>query len=268
MTSCQNTSPSRIHIFFMSLSRIVIGMNSFRCSEVVSTQSFVLGSYRRPFRRAVYTNWICGRYENEPNLSTRWQWVMTGLSTLDYTEVVEANYNKSIISLSEILQLFFENHDYSVVYPKRYASVIYYTEEEQREESEYYMKQYLVVSYARHELVRVEMLQQSWNLSRTILMLNTCTTNITYRILQQWCCSCCTSIIGIFERGSQSLTSFLLLQSRYMTFSFTCRLNACLSGFYDTEYVAKILDSINVPDNIKLECKLRASRALPQCILL
>ena len=86
---------------------------------------------------------------------------MTGLSTLDYTEVVEANYNKSIISLSEILQLFFENHDYSVVYPKRYASAIYYTEEEQREESEYYMKQYLVVSYARHELVRVEMLQQS-----------------------------------------------------------------------------------------------------------
>ena len=34
------------------------------------------------------------------------------------------------------------------------------------------------------------------------------------------------------------------------------------------DYVSKILDSINVPDNIKLECKLRASRTLPQCILL
>ena len=160
MTSCQNTSPSRIHKFFMSLSRIVIGMNSFRCSEVVSTQSSVLGSYRGSFRRAIYTNRICGRYENESNLSTRWQWVMTRLSSLDYTEVVEANYNKSIISLSEILELFFENHDYSVVYPKRYASVIYYTEDEQREESEYYMKHYLVMSYAWHELFRVEILQQ------------------------------------------------------------------------------------------------------------
>lgn len=86
---------------------------------------------------------------------------MTRLSSLDYTEVVEANYNKSIISLSEILELFFENHDYSVVYPKRYASVIYYTEDEQREESEYYMKHYLVMSYAWHEHFRVEILQRN-----------------------------------------------------------------------------------------------------------
>ena len=76
---------------------------------------------------------------------------MGSLSSLDYTEVVEANYDKSVTSLSEILELFFENHDYSVVYPKRYASVIYYTEDMQREECEYYMKHYLVMSYAKHE---------------------------------------------------------------------------------------------------------------------
>ena len=78
----------------------------------------------------------------------------------EYFAADKANYNKSIISLSEILELFFENHDYSVVYPKRYASVIYYTEDEQREESEYYMKHYLVMSYAWHELFRVDILQQ------------------------------------------------------------------------------------------------------------
>lgn len=34
------------------------------------------------------------------------------------------------------------------------------------------------------------------------------------------------------------------------------------------DYVGQILDSINVPDNIKLECKLRASRTRPQCLFL
>lgn len=151
MTSCQNTSPTRIHKFFMSLSRIVIGMNSFRCSEVLSEKRSVLGSHRRTFRRSIHQNRVCRRYENEPHLSAHRKWVMGSLSSLDYTEVVEANYDKSVTSLSEILELFFENHDYSVVYPKRYASVIYYTEDMQREECEYYMKHYLVMSYARHE---------------------------------------------------------------------------------------------------------------------
>ena len=161
MTPCQNPSPSRIHIFFMSLSRIVIGMNSFRCSEVVPTQSSVLGANRRSFRRSIYENRICRRYQNESQLSACWKLLFVSLSSLDYTEVVEANYNKSVASLSEILELFFENHDYSIVYPKRYASVIYYTEEQQREESEYYMKHYLVISIIQCECCRLEMLQQN-----------------------------------------------------------------------------------------------------------
>ncbi|CBK24017.2 uncharacterized protein [Blastocystis hominis] len=187
----------------MSLSRIVIGMNSFRCSEAL-----IGGLFGVQFTRIGYAG--------------------------DYTEVVEANYNKSIISLSEILQLFFENHDYSVVYPKRYASVIYYTEEEQREESEYYMKQYLSGDVATElkpltNYIDAEHMYHKYYLQNTPTMM-----------------------LQLLHEYNWDIRT----------------LNACLSGFYDTEYVAKILDSINVPDNIKLECKLRASRALPQCILL
>ena len=46
------------------------------------------------------------------------------------------------------------------------------------------------------------------------------------------------------------------------------RMNAALSGLFSTEYVTRILDSINIPDSIKLECKLRASHVHPRCILM
>lgn len=47
-----------------------------------------------------------------------------------------------------------------------------------------------------------------------------------------------------------------------------CRLNAALSGVFPMDYVDQILDSINVPDSIKLECRVRCSRTPPHCILL
>ena len=46
------------------------------------------------------------------------------------------------------------------------------------------------------------------------------------------------------------------------------RMNAALSGLFPTEYITRILDSINIPDSIKLECKLRASHVYPRCILM
>ena len=55
----------------------------------------------------------------------------------------------------------------------------------------------------------------------------------------------------------------LKLSSRLMR-----RMNAALSGLFLPEYVLRILDSINIPDSIKRECKLRASHIHPQCILM
>ena len=45
------------------------------------------------------------------------------------------------------------------------------------------------------------------------------------------------------------------------------RLNASLSGLFPSEYVEEILDSLSIPEYIKLECRIRASRTYPQCIL-
>lgn len=60
--------------------------------------------------------------------------------------MVEVNYNKNIIDLSSILRVFFDNHDYSSVHSKRYASSIFYTTEDQRDESLFFIRNQLVIS--------------------------------------------------------------------------------------------------------------------------
>lgn len=65
-------------------------------------------------------------------------------SRIDHTEVVEVNYDESVISLSDILRVFFENHDYSTRLPQRYASSIFFTELAQYDEAMYFMKTRLV----------------------------------------------------------------------------------------------------------------------------
>ena len=62
----------------------------------------------------------------------------------DHTEVVEVHYNTKLITLSDILEVFFENHDYSAVFPSRYMSSVFYTDERQKDETEYFIKHNLV----------------------------------------------------------------------------------------------------------------------------
>lgn len=64
--------------------------------------------------------------------------------------MVEVNYNKNIVDLSSILRVFFDNHDYSSIRSKRYASSIFYTTEDQRDESLYYIRNQLVISDGIH----------------------------------------------------------------------------------------------------------------------
>lgn len=68
---------------------------------------------------------------------------------VDHTEVVEVNYNKRIISLSDILRVFFENHDYTMPLPKRYASSIFFTESSQYDEAASFMRTRLVAAGKR-----------------------------------------------------------------------------------------------------------------------
>ncbi len=59
------------------------------------------------------------------------------------------NYNKRIISLSDILRVFFENHDYTMPLPKRYASSIFFTESSQYDEAASFMRTRLVAAGKR-----------------------------------------------------------------------------------------------------------------------
>ena len=212
----------------MSLSRIVLGMNSFRCSEALIGGLFGVSYTRIGYAGGSITN---PSFQHIGN----------------YTEVVEAHYDKSVISLSDILDVFFENHDYTTLYPKRYASAIYYTEDAQREEAESVIKYTLTGDVATtilplYNYVDAEHMFHKYYLQNTPTVM-----------LQL-----------LYEYNWDIRTWF----SEFNVLPFVTKLNACLSGLYDMDYVGQILDSINVPDNIKLECKLRASRTRPQCLFL
>ena len=71
-------------------------------------------------------------------------WIFVVNNLLDHTEVVEVNYNHNIISLSDILEVFFENHDYAHFHSKRYASSIFYTTEDQQEETSSFIQNNIV----------------------------------------------------------------------------------------------------------------------------
>ena len=62
----------------------------------------------------------------------------------DHIEVVEVNYNPSIISLPSILDVFFQNHDYTAYTHSRYQSSIFFTDIRQKYESEYFIQTALV----------------------------------------------------------------------------------------------------------------------------
>ena len=71
-------------------------------------------------------------------------WMFVLNERLDYTEVVEVNYDKNIISLSDILEVFFENHDYAHYHSKRFASSVFYTTQDQQEETHSFIEQNIV----------------------------------------------------------------------------------------------------------------------------
>ena len=71
------------------------------------------------------------------------------VSCVDHTEVVEVNYNPKIIDFSSILKVFFDNHDYSTYHSKRYASSIFYTTDDQRDEALFYVNNLLVSNKKR-----------------------------------------------------------------------------------------------------------------------
>ena len=212
----------------MSLSRVVLGMQSFRCSEAL-----IGGLYGVVFTRIGYT----GGTKPHP----------TYLHIGDHTEVVEVNYDESVISLSDILRVFFENHDYSTRLPQRYASSIFFTELAQYDEAMYFMKTRLDDSV----VTRVSPLKDYHDAEHTFhkyYLQNTPTVMLQL----------------LYEYNWDWKTWF----SEFNVLPFVTKMNAALSGLFSTEYVARILDSINIPDSIKLECKLRASHVHPRCILM
>ena len=50
--------------------------------------------------------------------------------------------------------------------------------------------------------------------------------------------------------------------------SLTLRLNAAVSGLFPLDYVDSILDGINIPDDIKTDCRLHAAHTRPRCLLM
>ena len=73
------------------------------------------------------------------------------------------NYDEQVISLSDILRVFFENHDYSSRLPQRYASSIFFTELAQYDEAIYFMKTRLV-RFLNSLLSRTTVSSRVWRL--------------------------------------------------------------------------------------------------------
>ncbi|OAO13894.1 Ecdysone-induced protein [Blastocystis sp. ATCC 50177/Nand II] len=175
----------------------------------------------------------------------------------DHTEVVEVNYNKRIISLSDILRVFFENHDYTMPLPKRYASSIFFTESSQYDEAASFMRTRL--SYpAVTRLSPLVTYHDAEHMFHKYYLQNTPTVMLQLLYEYNWDWKTWFSEFNILP-----FVTKLKLSSRLMR-----RMNAALSGLFPPEYVLRILDSINIPDSIKRECKLRASHIHPQCILM
>lgn len=121
----------------MNLSKVVLGMQSFRCSEVVfslspNAKALLGGLYGVEYTQIGY----CGGKKLHPSYRR----------IGDHTEVVEVHYNPKLISISDILEVFFENHDYTALFPTRYRSSVFYTEDIQKDEAEYFIRNVLVGS--------------------------------------------------------------------------------------------------------------------------
>lgn len=59
----------------------------------------------------------------------------TNLNRGDHTEVLEIDYDPTVISFKELLDLFWNNHEYGLTTPikRQYASLILYHDEEQKQ---------------------------------------------------------------------------------------------------------------------------------------
>ena len=120
----------------MSLSKVVLGMQSFRCSEVVLSLSLHIKALLGGLYGVEYTQ--IG-YSGGKKLHPTYRRIG------DHTEVVEVHYNPKLISISDSLQVFVENHDYTALFPTRYRSSVFYTEDIQKDEAEYFIRNVLVV---------------------------------------------------------------------------------------------------------------------------
>lgn len=81
----------------MSLSKVVLGMQSFRCSEVVLSLSLHIKALLGGLYGVEYTQ--IG-YSGGKKLHPTYRRIG------DHTEVVEVHYNPKLISISDILQVF------------------------------------------------------------------------------------------------------------------------------------------------------------------
>ncbi|KAK8796009.1 hypothetical protein WA171_003973 [Blastocystis sp. BT1] len=212
----------------MSISKIVLGMQSFRCSEAL-----IGGLYGVTFTRIGYS----GGVKLHP----------TYRRIGDHTEVVEVHYNTKLITLSDILEVFFENHDYSAVFPSRYMSSVFYTDERQKDETEYFIKHNLegdvatvvkpLTSY--HDAEHIYHKYYLQNVPTLMLQL-------------------------LYEYQWDWKTWF----KEFNVLPFVTKLNAAVSGLFPLDYVDSILDGINIPDGIKADCRLHAAHTRPRCLLM
>jgi len=108
----------------MSLKRVVLGGGCFWCTEAVFLN--VKGV------KAVVSGYAGGSRPN-PN----YEMICTGVS--GYAEIVDISYDTSIITLSELLDIFFAIHNPTTLNAQgadkgtQYRSVVYYESEQEKE---------------------------------------------------------------------------------------------------------------------------------------
>lgn len=144
----------------------------------------------------------------------------------DHTEVIEIDYDPKVVSFEELLELFWNNHEYGLTskIKKQYASLILYHDEDQKRTSEISLKK---EAHKRDE-----------ELITTIAPANTFYPaedyHQKYRLQQHtWLCE----VLGLTPK---------LLQTSHIA----SRLNGYLVGVGSPENVAKDLISLGLSDKI------------------
>lgn len=108
----------------MSLKRVVLGGGCFWCTEAVFLNVKGVAS--------VVSSYAGGNREN-PN----YEMICTGVS--GYAEVIDIHFEESVISLSQLLDIFFATHNPTTLNAQgadrgtQYRSVVYYANEQEKE---------------------------------------------------------------------------------------------------------------------------------------